>query len=133
MASSSLAPYYDNTNQTTFVLSTQGADETNYKVAGRSIARPYSVTVRRKTTALGAAGNDHVIVRIARVESNADTGKPVTGQVTLDISVPKDSATIDGNDIGDLCALMSSLLNDNTAMAAASSDSISALVQGNDI
>jgi len=132
MASSSLTPYYDNSNQETFALLTQGEKSTRYVVAGRSVSKPYAVDVIRKISSAGAKSNDHVIVRVFRVETNEDTGLPATGQVTLDISIPKDDATITVAYVKQMVGIMSSLLNDDATIGAAPT-AIASLVAGGDL
>lgn len=132
MASSSLTPYYDNTNQVTFGLLKQSADTTTYVVADRPVATPYLVEVKKKLTSASAKANDHVIVRIARIEKNSTTGVPATGQVTLDVSIPKDSDTITVAYVKQLLGLMSSLINDDAAIGATPA-AISSLVAGGDL
>jgi hypothetical protein len=132
MASSSLTPYKDDTNQVTFNLSTQGENFCQYLVSGRAIATPYLLEIRRKTTSPGAASNDHVVVRVARIERNSNTGKPVTGQVMVDISIPKDSDTITVAYMEEMLGIVSSALNDDAALAASNANA-AALLAGSDL
>lgn len=132
MASSSLTPYKDNTNQVTFALVSQSANGATYKVAGRDLATPYLVEVQRKLTNPGATGNDHIVLRAARVERNVDTSKLATAQVLVDVSIPKDTSILDQTAQLELLAISSSLLNDATAMAATTANR-SALIGGSDL
>jgi len=132
MASSSLTPYKDSSNQVTFNLSTQGENFCQYIVADRPIATPYMLEIRRKTTSPGAASNDHVVVRLARIERNSETGKPVTGQVMLDISIPKDSDTITVAYMKELIGILSSVLNEDVALEATTANA-AALLAGSDL
>lgn len=132
MASSSLTPYESSAGQQTFALVSTGENKTTHKVAGRDIATPYLVEVKRSFTNPSATGNDHVSIRIQRTERNATTGKLATMQVNCDISIPKDTSIIDGDEQVKLVSILSSLLNEETAMEATDAN-ITALVEGRDL
>jgi len=132
MASSTLTPYRDNTNQVTFNLVSQGIDGATYKVSGRDLALPYSVEIQRKLTTGSSSANDRVKLIVRRVERNVDTGKLATLMVSSEISIPKDTSTLDGTAQIEICAILASLLNDATANAATTANR-TALVEGRDL
>jgi len=131
MASSSISPYRNNANTESFALVSSDTDGCTFKVAGRALANPYVFSVKRKVTAPTAKGNDHVVVRVARTESNAETGIPATAQVLLDISIPKDQTILTATILKELCSIISSYLNEETAMEATTAN-ITTLIEGMD-
>jgi hypothetical protein len=132
MASSSLTPYKDNSNQVTFNLVTTSQNGSTYKVSGRELALPHVVEIQRKLTSNNSTGNDHVILRGARTERNATTGKLATAQVMVDISIPKDQSTLDATAQAELLSCVASLLNEASAMEATHAN-ITALIEGRDL
>lgn len=132
MASSTLTPYRNSANQVTFDLVTQSKDGATYKVAARDLATPHVVDIQRKLTSASATGNDHVLLRLARTERNATTGKLATLQVLVDISIPKDTSILTQTIQKEAIALMSSLLNDEVAIAATTVNA-AALIAGGDL
>jgi hypothetical protein len=132
MASSTLTPYRDNTNQVTFNLVSQGADGATYKVSGRDLALPYAVEIQRKLSSGSSNANDRIKISVRRVERNVDTGKLATLMVSSEISIPKDTSTLDGTAQIEICAIHASLLNDATAMAATTANR-TALIEGRDL
>jgi len=135
MASSTIAPKYGTSASNTFALRNTSAAGCEYAVAGRSLAKPYTVSILRKVGNSSATGNDHVIVSIRRTEANATTFKLSTGAVTLDISIPRDSATITADHMNEMLASLSSLLNDFAAVedTLASHGNIITLLGGSDL
>lgn len=131
MATTSLVLYNNNSTTTTYDLVTTGTDKTVWKVASRALACPRSIEIQRKPTASSATSNDHVIVRAAVIERNTSTQKLATGQVVLDLSIPKDGSIITNTVLGDLLANIASLLNEKTVMEATRA-SINAIVEGRD-
>lgn len=132
MASSTLTFYYDATHSQSFSLVSTGQNLSNWKVAGRDLSLPYEVSVQRKLTPPSALGNDHVIVTIRGVERNATTGKLVTGSVTMDISIPKDTATIGLNAMSQMVGYLSSLINDGGVLAGTNTNR-TAILGGRDL
>jgi len=132
MASSSLTPKYDNTNSYTFALVSTGIDGATYKVDARDLALPMVVEVKRNLTSSNKAGNDHVVVRMARTERNAASGKLATAQILVDISIPKDTSIITQAEQVKLIGAMASLLNDSSALAA-TTVARTGLVNGRDL
>jgi hypothetical protein len=132
MASTSLSPYKNSSTTETFSLVSATENGATYKVSGRALSVPYTIDVRRKFTAAGAAGNDHVTVRVARVEANAETGKLATCQVMLDISIPKDTTVLTTTIQKEIISVLASLLNESTAMEATNAN-ITSLIEGYDI
>lgn len=130
MASSSLTPYKDNTNQVTFSLVSTSADKTAFKVSGRSIACPYTIELSRKLST--GKTNDHVQVRVAITERNTTTSVLATGQVLLDISIPKDQSIITNTVMTEVLGVLASLLDQATANNASSANR-TALIEGRDL
>jgi len=130
MASSSLTPYKDNTNQVTFSLVSTSADKSQFKVAGRAIACPYVVEISRKLST--GKVNDHVGVRVAVTERNATTSALATGQLLLDISIPKDQSIITNTVMVEMLGVLASLLDQSTANNASSANR-TALIEGRDL
>lgn len=132
MASASLAPYKSNSATETFT--SVGPIEGGYlfKVSGRGLATPYLIEVKRKFTSGSSASNDHTVLRIARTERNTTTGKLATAQVLVDISIPKDTSILTAAVLKEMLAVLSSLLNECTAMEATNAK-ITALVEGYDL
>lgn len=131
MAKSSLTPYYASSGQYTFQLVASGKDGAMWKVTGRDLACPFIVEIQRKLTSATANGNDHVVLRAARTERNATTGKLATMQVLLDVSIPKDTSIITVAEQKKLVCTVASLLNAETAMEATLAN-IDALIGGGD-
>lgn len=132
MASSSLTPYKNSTEQETFSLVSTSGSGAKYMVSGRSLANPFVIECQRKLTPATASGNDHVVLRLARTESNATTSKLATCQVLVDVSIPKDTSVLTATVQKELVALAASLLNEATAMEATNAN-ITALVEGRDL
>jgi hypothetical protein len=132
MGSSSLTPYYASSGQYTFTLVSTSDNGATWKVASRDLATPQVVEIQRKLTAPSATGNDHVVLRVARTERNATTGKLATMQVLLDISIPKDTSILTIAEQTKLVACVASLLNQSTAMEA-SLTNIASLIGGSDL
>jgi hypothetical protein len=132
MATATLTPYCHNGIATSFGLVSTSANGAKWMKSGRDIACPYSIEIQRKLTAPNANTNDHVVVRIAETERNATTGKLATGQILIDISIPKDSSIITAEYQQHLLGIASSLLNDSADLAA-THVAQTALVEGRDL
>jgi len=132
MASASLVPYKTNTTQETFALVSQSAAGATYKVSGRPLATPYQIETQRKLSSGTSTGNDHVGLRISRVEKNATTGKLATLQVLLDVSIPKDTSVLTTATQQEMLAICASILNECTAMEATHSK-IDLILSGGDL
>jgi len=132
MASSSLVPKKSESTVETFALQNTSAQGATYSVAGRGLALPKQIVIQRKVGPSGSTGNDHVIVRVVHTDANATTGKPVTSLVSLDISIPRDTATITPTEVVESLGILASLLNDSTALAA-TTVARTALVEGRDL
>lgn len=130
MASSSLAPYISNSVTETFSLVSSSVNQTVWKVPGRALSNPYTVELNRKLTS--GTKNDHIVLRVARVEANASTAQKATAQILVDISVPKDQSNLSSAILANMLGVVASVLNDNTALAATSVNR-SAIVDGRDI
>lgn len=132
MASQTLSPYKNNTSTETFSLQSVASTGATYLVAGRALSQPYTLTIQRKLTAPSAAGNDRVEVRVSRTEANASTGKLATLTAVLSISIPKDISILDADAQAEAVSILSSLINESTAMEA-TKVAITALIEGRDI
>lgn len=130
MASSSLTPYSDNSTQVTFNLVTTSQNKSTYIVGGRPFAQPYMLEITRKASS--GRSNDHIGVRIARVEANATTNVLATGQVNLDISIPKDQSVLDNTALIGMLGVLASVLDQSTALNASAANR-TALVEGRDL
>jgi len=130
MASSSVTLYKSNAATVVFSLVSSSVDKTVWKVAGRALSNPFTLELTRKLAS--GTKNDHIVVRLARVEPNATTAQKATAQVLVDISVPKDQSVLTAAIISELCGLLSSALNDGTALAATSANR-DAIADGRDI
>lgn len=131
MASATLTLYKNNTQSDAFALASQNAAGATYLVAGRTLSAPKSITVTRKINA-NASANDKVSVKLIHTELNATTGKPATFSVECIISIPKDTSILSATLQKEGCAIVSSLINDGTAMAATTANR-TALIEGRDI
>jgi len=131
MASSSLNPFNGNTNHQLFGLKTSTATGSVWMVSGRNIAQPFELETVRKVNP-SSLSNDHSILRLTRKEANATTGKLATLQVTIDVSIPKDTSILSPTEQKAALAVMGSLLNESTAMEATNAN-ITAIVEGRDI
>jgi len=116
MASSSLAPYFGNTastDQYTYALVSQSSTGATYKVAGRDLATPHGVEIIRKLTPASSPANDHVQLRVFRVERNTTTSKLATAQVLVDISIPKDTSILTQAEQAKMVRIVGSILAEN--------------------
>lgn len=118
MATSSLVLYKTNAATVTFALVSSSVDKTVWKVAGLPLSTPYLLELTRKLSS--GSKNNHIQVRLARTEQNASTSVLATAQVLLDLSVPKDQSILTASVIAEMLGIVSSLLNDGTALAATS-------------
>lgn len=132
MASSTLTPYKDNTNQVTFTLVSTGADGATYSVSGRSISQPHMVKIKRKFTNPGAPGNDRIEISVIRTEANATTGKLATLVAGAYVSIPKDDSVLTNAVQKEALAIVASLINESAAMQATTT-AITAIVEGRDL
>jgi len=132
MASASLTPYYNNSLQETFSLVSAGTDKTTWKVTGRDLALPKTLTIERKIGAPGKTANDHILIRISQSERNATTGLIATASATLDLSIARDTSVLNATAVRYLPRMIASLLNDSAACSATSNNA-SAIVAGLDV
>lgn len=132
MSSSSLAPKYSEANVTTFALVSENAAGAKWLVASRPLANPQSIEVIRKIGNQNSNANDHVILRSVRSETNATTGKVATAVVSVDISIPRDTATVTQLMINRMIGELVSLLNgfSSTELETSRSEIISLLSGG---
>jgi hypothetical protein len=131
MATQTLTPYINNTQQITLTLASTGAEGSNWMVSGRDMSLPYRLEIRRKAVNPNSKGNDRVSLRLARSERNVTTGLLATGSISMTVSVPKDSATITQTHVKEMVAAIASLLDNCTAQEA-TNPNIAALVEGRD-
>jgi len=132
MASSSLTPYDSNSAQLTFSLVSCSETGAVYQVSGNPLSTPVKLEVIRKLTASAATANDHVLLRLTTIQRNTSTGKLATGSITVDISVPKDTATITETTMVQYLGVVASLLNDNAALQSTTVNRV-ALLEGRDL
>lgn len=132
MATETITAYEANAGTKSFVLANTNSVKTSWIVSGRAIALPYSLSVERKLSQPNSPSNDHVILRVGRVEQNATTGKLATFQATLDISIPKDQSVLSPAEQKKAISLLASILNENTAMEATNAN-ITKLIEGRDL
>lgn len=132
MASNSLTPFGDAGVQYNFELQSSSGTKTVWIRPGRSISLPHSISIERKPSAPNSASNDHVILRVTRVEMNTGSGKFATLQATLDISIPKDSIAISQGTQKDQLSILASVLNEFTAMETTNVN-ITKLIEGRDL
>jgi len=132
MPSSSLTPYYTNSAQFTFQLATTSETGACYKIAGRPLSTPYQVEIIRKVTPSAATANDHVILRATLIGRNATTSKLATASVSVDVSIPKDAATISETDVIHMLGVIASLINDSAALQSTTVNA-TALLEGRDL
>lgn len=121
MASANILLYHGDTENTNYYLAQTGQDKTIFRVADRSLAAPQTLTIERKIQPSGSKSNDKVIVTLLETEQNATTGALVTGYVKTEISIPRDSTTLSGALMADLCKEMGSLLGENCGACAGDS------------
>lgn len=127
MPASSIAPYKNNTQTTTFGLASSGTNEVSYLESGNSMSEPHSITKSKKVSS-GAANNLSTVV-YKRVKRNATTGKFATLQIKVEISIPQDNSTITNAMVIEGEGIVSSILNDATALAATTAER-TALAEG---
>lgn len=132
MPTNSLTPYYNNTTQYTFVLVSTSDKVTSWKVSGRPLAQPFSLSIEKKIGATGQKTNDHVVVKVSKTDANSTSAELATCNVSMDISIPRDASAIAASEVIEMLGVLSSLLNDSTALAATTANR-TALVEGRDL
>lgn len=132
MATATLSPKYLGALSDAFELVSTSKDSSLYRMAGRSLATPFTLEISRKIGPNGASANDHVIVRIVRVDRNATTQKLATASVTLDVSIPRDTTATAAADVVAMMGTMASLINDCSDLAATTTNRTK-LVNGRDL
>jgi len=139
MASSSITLYDENTGTTVYALASQSGTKTVYLEAGRSLAKPKSITVERKLSANGSSANDHIIVTVSQTEASTIAPfKLQTFSAKLDVSIPRDLTGFASGNTTDLLKRLSnltSLLNHKVAMNVANSANteLQAIISGMDV
>ncbi len=131
MASSTLTPFKDATNQVTFTLASTSPLGASYIVSGRALSAPYIIDISRKVNSYANA-NDKIVLRVARTEANATSGKLATFQAKLELSIPKDVSVLTPTLQKEIATVLMSLLRDNT-LSAATFTNITALIEGRDL
>lgn len=129
MSSATLSPYKNNTSTIVFSLASESPTGVTYLVSGRSISQPMTLTISRKLTAPGAAGNDEISVLVKRIDQNTTTLKLSTTYAKVVISVPKDQSVATPTIQKEVCAVIASLFNESTAMEATNAF-LTALIEG---
>jgi len=131
MPSTSLTPYKDASNQITYTLMGSSPSNAKWSVSGYGLGVPRTLEQTVKIGPPGATGNDHVTLKLVQSDQNSSTGKNVTCSITVDISIPRDAATITPTEVGELLGVLSSLLNDAAAVENyASATNRTALAEG---
>jgi len=132
MASATLDLYYTSALHTVFNLASTSPSGARWLLSNREVSLPYELQIMRKLSPSSSLANDHIIVTLREVERNATTSKLCTASVSLDISIPKDTATISKDSVKYLLGYLISALNDATATAATNVNR-TALIEGRDI
>lgn len=132
MATTTLTAYTTNTLTQAFELQSTSETKTVWIATGREIACPYTVSVERKKASSNSPSNDHVVLRVTRIERNATTGKLATFQSSLDLSIPKDQSILSATEQKKAISWISSCLNEGTAMEATNAN-ITKLIEGRDL
>lgn len=132
MATETITAYESNVATSVFVLAQTGATKTEWRKTGRALALPYSLSVERKIGNSNSPSNDHIVLRVSRVEANATTSKLATFQVSLDISIPKDQTVLTPAEQKKALSIIASILNEGTAMEATNAN-ITKLIEGRDL
>jgi hypothetical protein len=95
---------------TVFTLSSEGSNFVEHKDLTRALGLPLAIRQTLKSGQPGALGNDHVKIAVSDSRQNSDTGKVSTGSVTLDVSIPRDTAAFDTQAVEDMVCYMRSFL-----------------------
>lgn len=101
---------HDGVTDVVFSLVGNTADGAVYRVSSRALSLPQGMDIQMQIGNPGAKGNDHIKIIIRNVVRNATTGAVSTGSVTLDLSVPRDSAAWTDTDSQDLLAFVANFL-----------------------
>jgi len=118
MPSSTLTLKKDTTNSVVFSIVSSSEFGAKYIVSGRPSSQPFGLEVQRVLTPPSSTSNDHMKIRIYRTDRNTDTGKLATGQVLVDLSIPKDNANITNTELIELLVMVGSLFTDGAAGSA---------------
>lgn len=94
-----------------FTLAGQSDRGAAYKVAARALNVPKTLDFQYNLGTPGSLGNDKLFVTLRDSVQNADTGKIVSAQARIEVSIPRDSA-ITPTVVSDLLAHITSLLTD---------------------
>jgi len=131
MSSSSLTPHYTGSTTKTFSLVSEQGSGAKWIVTGRALALPESIELQRKIGTNGSKANDHVILRLVRAEANSTTNLIATAVVTLDISIPRDTAAVSQDNVNDMLGSLISILNEVTdTTVTASRAKVKSLLSG---
>lgn len=132
MASATLAPYKTNALTQTFTLVSTSAEESIYRVSGRGLAQPWSLSISRKIGVNGQKSNDRVSVKISKVNINSTTSLLSAANVSMECSIPRDTVAVPATEVVECLGILASLLNDSTALAATTANR-TAIVEGRDL
>lgn len=132
MATETITAYEASTGTKSFLLRQTSATKTEWIISGRAISAPFNLILERKPSNNNSPSNDHVLLRVSRMEPNATTGKLATFQATLDLSIPKDQSILSPAEQKKVISLLASILNEGTAMEATSAN-ITKLIEGRDL
>jgi len=117
MSSSTLTLYRDATHSIVYSLASQGKDLVEYRNSNSTLSEPQKITVTKKIGAANSKANDHVVIRAEDTGTNATTGLKSTGSVVIDISIPRDTAAVTSDDVGNLLEYVCSLFQDAGVVA----------------
>jgi len=138
MPASSLTLYDENTGTSVYALQSTSATKTVWAKAGRSLAKPQTVSIERKIGGTGVTANDHIIVTVSQTEqSTISPFKLQTFSAKMDLSIPRDWTGFTGGTNADMLkriANLVSVLNNAAALAVANSanTNLNAVVSGSD-
>lgn len=95
---------YDDTTDIVYTLVGNTNVGAAYRDSSRSLALPRSLDISFQIGAPGAKGNDHVKTVVKDSRLNSTTGEVSTAQVSIDVSLPRDSDVWSDTDSKDLFA-----------------------------
>lgn len=113
----------DTSGGTTFALVSTTANGALYRLSSRALQLPLSIEFAYKLGTPGQKGNDSLKVVIADTLQNATTKEVMQLRANLELSVPRDAATVTDAYITQIMGFMASIIGKSahrTAIADAS-------------
>jgi hypothetical protein len=99
-----------NTANRTYDVRSRGSDRIELvETTTGTLANPEVIVQTINLKAPGSAGNDRCNVSIRKNKTNSSTNMPMTGSITIQVSIPKDP-TWDDNDTKDLLSQGASII-----------------------